>query len=150
MSTHRHAVTDLVLAVFRAHQALVNEGDRRVASIGLNSARWKVLGAIELGGTPLAAAEIGRRMGLTRQGAQKQLDALADEGLLERLDNPANRRVPLYATTARGRRDYARAEAIWTEWAHELGRGIPQARWRDATDLLDALARRIEEQAEEP
>src|SRR5688572_2409478 len=94
----RDAITGLVLAVFRAHQALVNEGDRRVADLGLNSARWKVLGAIELAERPLTAAEIGRRMGLSRQGAQKQLDALAEEGLLVRQDNPAHRRAPLFAT----------------------------------------------------
>ncbi|MFZ2909848.1 MAG: MarR family transcriptional regulator, partial [Candidatus Desulfobacillus denitrificans] len=59
----QEGVTRLVLAVFRAHQALVGEGDRRVARLGLNSARWKVLGAVELAGEPLTAPEIGRRMG---------------------------------------------------------------------------------------
>lgn len=138
------AVTRLVLAVFRAHQALVSEGDRRVARIGLNSARWKVLGAIALGGPALTAPEIGRRMGLSRQGAQKQLDGLAADGLVQRRDNPAHRRAPLYALTAAGRRSYARAAAVWSDWAANLGRDAPARSWNDAAAAVEQLVSRIE------
>lgn len=140
----QEGVTRLVLAVFRAHQALVGEGDRRVARIGLNSARWKVLGAIELAGEPLTAPEIGRRMGLTRQGAQKQLDTLTVEGLVQRRDNPAHLRASLYALTAAGRRGYARAAAIWSEWAVVLGRDEPARNWHAAAESVEKLFERIE------
>lgn len=140
----QEGVTRLVLAVFRAHQALVSEGDRRVARIGLNSARWKVLGAIELAGEALTAPEIGRRMGLSRQGAQKQLDALAGEGLVQRRDNPAHLRAPLYALTASGRRGYARAEAIWSDWAAVLAQGIPAKGWHAAAEAVEALIQKLE------
>lgn len=140
----REGVTRLVLAVFRAHQALVGEGDRRVAGIGLNSARWKVLGAIELANEPLTAPEIGRRMGLTRQGAQKQLDQLAAEGMVRRRDNPAHLRAPLYALTTAGSRAYARASAVWTEWAATLGRGLPPKNWHAAAEMVEQLIERVE------
>jgi DNA-binding MarR family transcriptional regulator len=140
----QEGVTRLVLAVFRAHQALVSEGDRRVARIGLNSARWKALGAIDLAAEALTAAEIGRRMGLTRQGAQKQLDALAAEGLVQRRDNPAHLRAPLYALTASGRRSYARADAVWTEWATALGQGVPARSWQAAAEAVETLIERLE------
>jgi DNA-binding MarR family transcriptional regulator len=140
----REGVTRLVLAVFRAHQALVVEGDRRVAKLGLNSARWKVLGAIELAGEPLTAPEIGRRMGLTRQGAQKQLDALTAEGMVQRRDNPAHLRAPLYALTAAGRRGYARASAVWAEWAVVLGGGVPVKNWHAAAEAVETLIERLE------
>ena len=143
MEVHE-GVTRLVLAVFRAHQALVNEGDRRVGRIGLNSARWKVLGAIALGGAALTAPEIGRRMGLSRQGAQKQLDGLAADGLVQRRDNPAHQRAPLYALTAAGRKAYARATAVWSEWATSLGRDAPAGSWNDAAVAVEHLTRRIE------
>jgi DNA-binding MarR family transcriptional regulator len=137
-------VTRVVLAVFRAHQSLVNEGDRRVAGIGLNSARWKALGAIELAGEPLTAAEIGRRMGLSRQGAQKQLDVLTAEGLVVRRDNPAHLRAPLHALTPAGRRGYARADAIWAAWAASLGQGVAAKHWHVAAELIETLIRRLE------
>lgn len=140
----QEGVTRLVLAVFRAHQALVGEGDRRVARLGLNSARWKVLGAVELAGEPLTAPEIGRRMGLTRQGAQKQLDALAAEGMVQRRDNPGHLRAPLYALTPLGRRGYARATAIWTEWAAVLGEGVPARNWQGAAEAVERLVERVE------
>jgi DNA-binding MarR family transcriptional regulator len=134
----------LVLAVFRAHQALVNEGDRRVADIGLTSARWKVLGAIALSGEPLSASEIGRRMGLTRQAAQKQVDGLRRARMLHRRANPADRRAPLFVLTDEGEKAFARADAVWNRWASSLGSGIDEARWRDATALLDLLVQRVE------
>ncbi len=140
----QEGVTRLVLAVFRAHQALVSEGDRRVARIGLNSARWKVLGAIELAGEPLTAPEIGRRMGLSRQGAQKQLDALTAEGLVQRRDNPAHLRAPLHALTAAGRRAYARADAIWSGWAASLGAGVAARNWQAAAEAMETLIQRLE------
>jgi DNA-binding MarR family transcriptional regulator len=142
----RPAVTSLVLAIFRAHQALVNAGDRRVAELGLNSARWKVLGAIELAEAPLTAAAIGREMGLSRQAAQKQLDALLAEGLVDRRDNPAHQRAPLFVLTARGRKTFTRADTIWAEWARELGRGIAKERWHEAAELLRTLTQRVEEE----
>jgi DNA-binding MarR family transcriptional regulator len=143
----RSALTRLVLAIFRAHQALVNAGDRRVAELGRNSARWKVLGAIELAEGSLTAAAIGREMGLSRQAAQKQLDALLAEGLVDRRDNPAHQRAPLFVLTARGRKTFTRADAIWSEWARVLGRGIAKERWHEAAELLRTLTQRVEEEA---
>jgi DNA-binding MarR family transcriptional regulator len=142
-------MTALVLAIFRAHQALVNEGDRRVGPIGLNSARWKVLGAISLGEQPLTAAEIGRRMGLSRQGAQKQVDLLCEEGLAQRVRNPAHARVPLYDLTETGRTVYAQADAVWSGWAGELARDLEDGRLRDARGLLDQISRALESQRRE-
>jgi DNA-binding MarR family transcriptional regulator len=138
-------MTALVLAIFRAHQALVNEGDRRVGLIGLNSARWKVLGAISLGESPLTAAEIGRRMGLSRQGAQKQVDQLCEEGLGQRVPNPAHARVPLYDLTETGRAAFAQADEIWSRWSEELGRGLKPTQLQSARELLEHLTRVVEE-----
>lgn len=135
-------VTRLVLAVFRANQALVTEGDRRVAEVGLNSARWKALGAITLEGASLTAADIGRRMGLSRQGAQKQLDLLTGEGLVVRVDNPDHKRAPLYALTPAGEARYAAAMACWTPMAELLRAGIPDATLHEAAALLDTLSHR--------
>jgi DNA-binding MarR family transcriptional regulator len=135
-------VTDLVLAIFRAHQALVGEGDRQVAGLGLTSARWKVLGAIALAGEPLSAAEIGRRMGLSRQAAQKQLDGLLADELVDRRDDVSDRRATLHELTRAGEVAFTKADEVWTSWSKELGRGVPKKTWDDAASLVDLLAAR--------
>ena len=54
------ALTDLILAVFRANNQVQTWGDRLVADLGLTSARWQVLGAIVAAGRPQPVAWLAR------------------------------------------------------------------------------------------
>jgi DNA-binding MarR family transcriptional regulator len=116
------AVTELVLGIFRVHDALMRRGDELVAPIGLTSARWQVLGAIALAGEALTVPAIGKAMGLSRQGVQKQVDLLREEGLVALQDNPSHQRSPLVGLTRLGRAAYARASRAWAVEARSLGR----------------------------
>jgi DNA-binding MarR family transcriptional regulator len=138
------ALTRAVLAVFRAHQALVADGDRLAAAWRLNSAKWKTLGAIALAGAPPTAPQIGRSMGLSRQGAQKQLDLLMQAGLVARLANEADARAPLYRLTARGQAIYDQLIAAWRVRSAQLAQGIDEKSLTTAAkalhDIADAIA----------
>ena len=112
-STGAAAVTQLTLTVFRLNGLLLHCGDRLVEPLGLTSARWQVLGAIALAGVPLTAPKIGEAMGVTRQGAQKQLNVLAEQGLVEARPNPAHRRSPQYILTPLGLVSYPPAASLW-------------------------------------
>ena len=114
------AVTQLMLTVFRLNGVLLHWGDQLVAPLGLTGARWQVLGAIVLSGTPLTAPQVGEAMGVTRQGAQKQLNLLLDQGLVEACPNPAHRRSPLYVLTSQGLALYQQADTLWAAQAAEL------------------------------
>src|SRR6266849_7038186 len=96
------ALTDLILEVFRLHGLLLAAGDRLTHPLGLSSARWQVLGAIQIAGEPLPVAHIARQMGLTRQSVQRTVDLLAQEGLIAFADNPHHRRAKLVGFTPRG------------------------------------------------
>lgn len=133
------ALTDLTLTVFRLHGALLQWGDLLVAPLGLTSARWQMLGAIALASTPPTAPQIGDAMGVTRQGAQKQLNLLLELGLVEAQPNPAHQRSPLYALTARGRQLYARADKLWATRVAELADQIAPAQAQAATATLAAM-----------
>lgn len=113
-------VTQLALAVFRLNGVLLHWGDQLVAPLGLTSARWQMLGAIHLAGTPLTAPQIADAMGVTRQGAQKQLNLLLEQGWVDVQSNPAHRRSVLYVLTAPGLALYQRADALWAAKAREL------------------------------
>lgn len=136
-------VTELVLTVFRLNGALLQWGEALVEPLGLTSARWQMLGAIALADTPLSAPQIGQAMGVTRQGAQKQLHLLVHQGLLEVCPNPAHSRSPLYALTPLGIQKYQQADALWTSQATELGMHIPVAQARDAKSALAGMLRHL-------
>lgn len=133
------AVTQLTLTVFRFNGTLLHWGDRLVEPLGLTSARWQMLGAIALAGTPLTAPQVGEAMGVTRQGAQKQLNLLLEQRLVEAHPNPAHRRSPLYALTAEGLALYRQADALWAAQAAELAKSIPAAQALAATQALESV-----------
>ena len=87
------AISHIALTVFRLNGELLQWGDRLVEPLGLTSARWQMLGAVALADSPLSAPQVGQAMGVTRQGAQKQLNLLLDQGLLESRPNPAHKRA---------------------------------------------------------
>ena len=132
-------LTDIMLAVFRVHGRLLEKGDELVRPLRLTSARWQVLGAVALAGSPRSAPQIAVSMGMTRQGAQKQLNALVREGFFEQRPNPRHERSPLYALTALGLRAYAEAMALEVVWARALGQGLPLQDLKQTLRTLDTL-----------
>ena len=142
------ALTGLVLSTFRANGLLVAWGDRFAAGVGLTSARWQMLGAIALAPAPLTAPEVAAYMGVSRQGAQKQLDRLLEEGLVERAPNPQHARSPLYSLSQQGRSAYDRVDRRWNERAAALAAACKPtdvaAGHRALASLMAELARDLE------
>lgn len=133
------AVTDLVLSVFRLNGALLAAGDTLVRDLGLTSARWQVLGAIALEGTPLTVAQIARRMGLARQSVQRVANDLGALGLLAFRDNPDHRRAKLLSLTEKGSAVYAEAETRQIAWANTLGKGLDRASVSQAIAVTNSV-----------
>jgi DNA-binding MarR family transcriptional regulator len=126
-----HAFTELILEVFRLNGRLLSAGDALTHPVGQTSARWQVLGALDENGRTVA--DIGRRMGLTRQSVQRTADLLEADGLLSYADNPAHQRAKLAILTPRGR---ATLDAITTrqiEWANRITSRLTE------TDLQHAI-----------
>lgn len=144
MRTHQgNLLTDVILAVFQANGRLLSSGDALVAPLGLTSARWQVLGAVGLSDRPLSAPQIASAMGVTRQGAQKQLHRMVTEDLLESVPNPAHRRSPLYALTEHGQQVYAELESIQAHWVNQIAEAIPAQDLATAKCVLDTLTERL-------
>jgi DNA-binding MarR family transcriptional regulator len=137
-------LTQLTLTVFRLNGALLQWGDRLVEPLGLTSARWQMLGAIALARTPLTAPQVGEAMGVSRQGAQKQLNLLVEHGLVESRPNPAHRRSPLYRLTARGQHRYEQAQALWRTRTARFAAHISAARSAAAMSTLEVLLRQLQ------
>jgi DNA-binding MarR family transcriptional regulator len=83
-------------------------------------------------------------MGITRQGALKQLDLLEEEGLIEKMENENNERSPLYDLTPQGRQKYASAMKLQEKWISDLIRNLRQADLRSTAAILNRLIIELE------
>ena len=135
------ALSHLSVSVFRLNGLLLELGDELVAPLGLTSARWQMLGALAFVSTRLTAPQVGRAMGVSRQGAQKQLNALHELGLVETAPNPAHKRSPFYQLTADGRQLYDQAEKLWARRIATIANEIPPAQAEAAIATLEILQR---------
>ena len=138
------AISQIALTVFRLNAELLQWGDRLVEPLGLTSARWQMLGAIALADAPLTAPQVGAAMGVTRQGAQKQLNLLLEQGMIAAHANPAHQRSPLYSLTPMGRALYARVDALWRAQAAQLATGLPPPQLDATTQTLATILRQLQ------
>ena len=137
-------VTTLIIETFRLNGELLAAGDRLVSTIGLTSARWQVLGAIEMAPVPLPVAHIARNMGLSRQAVQRIVNALAAEGLVAFADNPHHARAQLAVLSASGRRVFDEAMARQLPWVEGLAKGIDVADIKTALSVLRSVREKLQ------
>lgn len=143
LSEEADLLTEIMLMVFRVNGRLLERGDELVGPIGLTSARWQVLGAIGLSSEPLTAPHVAESMGITRQGAQKQLNLLLGEGMVVALENPRHARSQLYTLSAKGRRALDGASALHARWVKRLARDLEPAKLKAALRHLEILHERL-------
>ena len=125
--------TEIVLEIFNVSGLLGTEGHRLTKAFGLSSARWKVLGALEMSKTPLTVSQIARIMGLTRQAVQRLADAMKKDGLLDYQINPQHKRASHVILTVKGRGIYSLISEIQIPWANQKSKEI------NADDLKTTL-----------
>ena len=137
------AVTRLILESFQLNGLLGAAGDELTEPWGLTSAKWKVLGAIAQFGRPLHVAQIGRNMGLTRQGVQRNVNELNESGLVELVENPDHQRARLVKLTRRGEKVYREVMAKQIRWSNELADGISRQKLQNAVEAIVTLNERL-------
>lgn len=138
------SLSKLIISIFRLNGRIVEWGDLLGAPLGLTSARWQIMGAIGLAGEPLTAPQISSAMGVTRQGAQKQLNILMEEGLIKQMPNPRHDRSYLYALTSLGKEAAGKMESAYAAWLDEVTSGLSGQALVDACELLNILTGNIE------
>jgi len=133
-------LSNLVLAVFRLNGVLTDWGNDFVAPEGLSSARWQMLGAVAIAGRSLTVPQIAAHMGMTRQGAQKQVNLLVQDGLMQSIPNPMHQRSPLYELTKQGSTVYAAIYERWVAHAIKTAAKVKGMDLEAATQILETLA----------
>jgi DNA-binding MarR family transcriptional regulator len=139
------AATEFILEVFRLNGRLLMSGDRLVAPLGLTSARWQVLGAIALAEQPQPVAWLARSMGLNRQGVQRLVNEMIEDGLVETRPNPHHRRAHHVVLTKRGRDAYEAAARLQAPWVTDLVKGLSCDEIATALRVAATLRARLEQ-----
>ena len=137
-------MTSLILAIFRLNGRLLLAGDRLVAGLDLSSARWQVLGAIALAERPQPVAWLARNMGLNRQGVQRIVNEMRDDGLIELHPNPHHRRAHLVVLTKRGKDAFEAATRLQVPWVNGLAEGASPKDLATTQRVVAALCERLE------
>ena len=118
------ALTDLMLDLFRATSLILTAGDRLVASLGLTSARWQILGAIVSAERPQPVSWLARDLGANRQNVQRIINDLHKDGLVAFETNPHHRRAQLVVLTDKGKWAFDAAMDLQAPWVNELADGL--------------------------
>jgi len=117
---------ELPLRLFLGFRVLIDELHAELARQGhpgLRPMHGFVLQAVGPGGT--TAAELGRRLGISKQAAGKTIDSLADLGYLRRGPDPRDARRKVVRLTDRGIDSLERSARIFDDlrarWAQTIG-----------------------------
>ncbi|MDR0703253.1 MAG: MarR family transcriptional regulator [Azoarcus sp.] len=133
-------LSSVALSVFRLNGLLIEWGNDFCMLLGLTSARWQVMGAVALAPQPPSVPQIAAFMGITRQGVQKQVNLLVEEGLFQALPNPAHKRSPLYALTRQGEETYRDLHQRWQQHVEAISSNFSTADLDAAIRVLSALS----------
>jgi len=136
-------LTDVVLATFRLNARLMEAAQGLAANGGLTAAWWQVLGGVL--DEPRSVADVGRIMGVSRQGVQRIADLLVERGLAEYRPNPAHRRAKLLACTEAGYWAIRQIAVAQHPWTSELATSVDLEDLRTTLSTLRTLITRLEE-----
>jgi DNA-binding MarR family transcriptional regulator len=138
------ALTGLILDLFRLNSLLVTAGDRLVARLGLTSARWQVLGAVDAAERPQPVAWLARDMGANRQNVQRIINDLRRQGLVAFEANPHHRRAQLVVLTDEGRQTFEDAMRLQAPWINRVSDGFSVKDIQAFHRVIMALRQKLE------
>lgn len=143
-SPEADSLTLFFLESFRFHGALMAAGERLTAPVGLTAARWQVLSTIARAKQPETVANVGRIMGLARQGVQRIVNDLVADGLLRTTANPQHKRALLICLTDRGHEAFQSVTARQVPWANALAANLDSAKIDEARSLIAMLSQLLD------
>lgn len=118
--------------------------DERLEFLGLTQARWHALLALHKAGEPITQRDLAERIGVEPSTLVRHLDALATQGLVERLPEPGDRRANLVRLTPAADPLIAQITGIANELRHELLAEIPAGDIGTCIGVLQAIGDRLD------
>ncbi len=132
-------LTELILETFRLNGVLLDAGNQLTKPFGLTSARWQVMGAIDHEGHSMTVAQIGRRMGLSRQGVQRIVNDLVKIEMLELEPNAEHKRAPLVLLTKQGINAIKKINVAQAKWVNDVSDSLNERSLKQALNIMIAI-----------
>ena len=137
------AMYDIVVATLSSFFRLRALGERTGAVSETGAGIWGLFRSLELGG-PQTVPQLARARPVSRQHIQTMVNQLAENGLVELIDNPAHRRSKLVRLTDAGRARFSELDAKIKALAAELAIEIDEDDLATAARVMVALSVRLE------
>jgi DNA-binding MarR family transcriptional regulator len=120
---------EVMFSLLGAAHALEDRLEQQLGQVGLSMSKFGVLTQLIDAGSPLALSELAARVSCVRSNMTQLVDRLESDGLVRRVDDPADRRSVLAAVTrlgeerqAAGARELARVREEFTAALHPSDR----------------------------
>ena len=128
-------IADLMAAVSRRIRI---DANRDLGPLGVTWAQVRALRTLARAATPMRMSELATRLEIARRSATSVVDELVDRGLVERRDDPADRRAVDVVVTQQGVRLLEQLRARRRAAASALTAGLSSS---ELTTLHGLLAR---------
>lgn len=146
-ATHRSsdATTEsdeLVTALLSSSRALVGVSARSLAEVSeeVTLAQFRTLVVLSTAAKPLRLIEVAARLDVQASTAQRSVERLLARGLVDRQENPSNRREVQLRLTPAGRRIVSRVTATRRRAIAAIVDQMPAKRRRDLIAALTAFS----------
>jgi MarR family 2-MHQ and catechol resistance regulon transcriptional repressor len=126
------------LVLMKAHQALLKRAERSIEETGMCFTDFRIL-EILLHKGPLPVNTVGARTGLTSGSATTAIDRLVTRDLVERVDDPADRRARIVHLTPAGEKLIEKVFAKHAKAMEKAASGLSPRERGELTDLLKRL-----------
>src|ERR1043166_1109527 len=128
----------LWLILMKAHEALRQHAERQIHSLGIGFSDFAALEVLLHKG-PTPVNEIGRLVRLTSGSITAAIDRLERKGMVERKDDPADRRARVVHLTPEGRKLISAAFTDHEQAMEHAASGLTPAERDEAAALLKKL-----------
>lgn len=118
--------------------------DARLAGLGMSDARWQCLLHLGRAEGPLAQVELADAIGITPPSLVKLLDRLQEDGWIERLPEPQDRRAKRVGLTPKAQNMVQRIEDEALVLRKELWKGISASDRQIFLRVLERLDERMD------
>ena len=133
------APTLSMFSLIRAAHALEDQMEAKLGTVGLSSPKFSVLSELVGAGKPLTLSELASRLSCVRSNITQLVDRLEADGLVRRVDDPADRRSILAELTQTGQEKQAAGAKIMSELQAEFAAKMPSADRSALSRILSEL-----------
>jgi DNA-binding MarR family transcriptional regulator len=130
----------VMFSLLHAAHALEERLESALADVGLSLAKYGVVSQLARAGQPLALSELAVRQSCVRSNMTQLIDRLESDGLVRRVDDPADRRSVRAAITRLGEERAVAGAQVMEKVEADFAASIPARDRAALTRVLEGLS----------